>query len=290
MSTYLNAFAMLEQVRLAIDEYEEDITQGVETADAFDNDYIMQKINNAQRFIYYTLFPRSPEWFLTSTTAAFSSSSYTLPTDFGSIHQLRDENGFKVYRIKASQSRITDNTGDDSHYYQKGNTYVLDRDSVTKNYTLWYHTKPRELNTGRVTATGTLTMTLDTSASKLVDYYNDVTIENVSADWVDTIDDYTTGRVATISETSVNINDIYGTVSELPEMFHFLIPMKATLDIMSEHPSVQRSSNAGNLNNFNEYLRTTITAFGVAFGDINISDMLNSYSPSVGSSRVILIN
>lgn len=288
MSTYLNAYEILKQVRLAMHEYSEDLTQGVESDEAFNNDYLMQKINNAQRYVYNILIQKVPDWFITSTTADFSSSSYTLPWDFGKIHELRDENGQTVHHLKAKQSKLVDQTGDDSYYYQQGNALKLDKSGVTKNYTLWYYTKPREIHSGRITASGSSTITLDSSAKKVADYYNNMTIENVSSDWVDTVDDYTAARVATISETDLEIDDDYGFVSELPEPFHFLIPLKALLDIKLEHPLSKGMTNQVELAIFNDQLWATMTAFADMNEDISISEIFNDYLPYSSGRTVIL--
>ena len=58
MATYLNAFEILKQVRMSLNEYDvidENYLEGVDTSGAYQNTYIMQQINNAQRYIYNTL-------------------------------------------------------------------------------------------------------------------------------------------------------------------------------------------------------------------------------------------
>ena len=290
MSTYLNGFEILRQVRMAIDEYDDDIAQGIDTGTAIPNDYIMQKVNDAQRYIYNRLFKTMPDEFLTSDTLTFSGSEASLPWDYGAMHELRDENGYKVYRIKMNQTVSTNQTGSDSYYYQKGRTLVLDKSGVGKDYTIQYYTKPRDMDQGRITATGTLTITLDSSAKKVVDYYNNIQIENSynSSDYVDTITDYTADRVATVTE-SAKIDDTYGTVSELPEYFHFLIPLKAIIDICAGHPLSKKVVAAVDIALFSEQFTEAIISYG-GNNDIPLDEILCDYIPYMNSAPVTVFN
>lgn len=291
MATYLNAYEILSQVRLGLHEFSEDLAQGTDTDYAFDNEYLMQKINDAQRYVFSRVFKAKPEWFLTSATATFSGSAYTLPWDYGMIHELQDDHGNKVFRIAARQKTPTASSysGSESYYYQKGNVLYLDKDGVNASYTMWYYTKPRDIDTGRVTATGSLTMTLDTSAKKIADYYNGMTVENTHSDWTDTIDDYTAARVATISE-SANIDDVYGIVSELPEPFHFLIPKKALIDVKSEHPLTKDRVNQFEVKMFEDYFNETLSVFGARSEDINLEDLFDDFMPFDTARTVVIDN
>jgi len=289
MATYYNAYEMLSQVRRGLAEFSADLAQGVELDNAFTNEYLMQKINDAQRYIYNKVFKAKPEWFLTSATATFSGSAYTLPWDYGMINELQDDHGNKVFRIVARQKTPTASsyTGSENYYYQKGNVLYLDKDSVSASYTVWYYTKPRDIDTGRVTATGSLTITLDSSAKKIADYYNGMTVENIHSDWTDTIDDYTAARVATISE-SANLDDVYGLVSELQEPFHYLIPKKALIDIKSEHPLIKDRVNATEVKLLEDYINETLSVFGARSEDITIEDIFNDFAPFDTITTVVL--
>jgi len=289
MGTYLNAYEILKQVRMELDEYDVDITQGVDTATAFNNEYLMQKINDAQRHIYHRYFRLRPERFSTTATLSFSNSSATLPWDFGVVQEVRDENDEKVFRIDQRQKTRSTITGDDSYYYQaNNNTFKLDRTGVTKDYTLYYYTKPRELDQGRVTGTGTLTMTLDSSSKKVADYYNNMTVENVTNDWIDTVSDYTDARIATITSQTVNIDDIYGMVSELPEPLHFLIPMRAVLDIKMRHPLVKEKATKAELMAFEDQFNLALSVFGDNPEDITISDIFTDYAPFTATRTTVI--
>jgi hypothetical protein len=288
MATYNNSYEILRDVREALHEYSSDYTQGVEEDGAFSNHYLMRKINNAQRYVYQILFTRIPDQFLTTGTATFSGSSYTLPWNFAKLHELRDENGFKVYHIRAKDSKYVGETGSDSYYYQVGNTYKLDRDNVSKDYIIQYYTKPRDLHTGRITASGSLNITLDSDAKKIDDYYNGMVIENVNSDWVDTISDYTSARVATIIQTSLQIDDDYGLVPEIPEPFHFLIPLKAVLDIRMEHPLALTNVGPNEIGTFGELIMFTLAAFGDNDEDIGYNDIFNDFNDGVVYTHKII--
>jgi len=276
MSSYLNAYEILKQVRMSIDEYDEDIVQGVTTVTAINNNYIMSKINEAQRYIYASLVKRIPDKFLTSLAITFSGSVANLPWDYAFIDELKDENGYKVHHIKMKLKTPVVTTGSSNFYYQKGRQLFLDKDGITATYTLLYTTKPRDIDQGRITATGTNTITLDSSAKKIDDYYNGMIIENIHSDYIDTITDYTSDRIATVSNAA-EIEDVYGIVPEIPEPFHFLIPLKATLDIKSQHPLVKEKANTIDYTAFEEMFRETLFAFASPAEDISIDEVLTQY-------------
>jgi len=275
--TYMNAYEMLKQVRLAMHVYDEGITQGTDTDLAFNNDYLMRKINNAQRYVYDKLFNLRKELFLDIVTATFSGSVYTLPWNFGRLQELRDENGNKVARIVSNQRSKVNSDGTKGYYYQKGNTYVLDNSGINTAYEMSYYTKPREIDQGRVTATGTNNITLDTSAKKIDDYYNNMMMENINSDWVEEISDYTSDRLTSVTSTT-KLQDVYGIVSELPEALHFLIPIKAVIDVKIEHPLSKMPIGPADLATFDMQLNSAIDVFGHASDDIPINEILNDFT------------
>ena len=287
MATYDNAYEILTEVRYAIDEYSSALVQATDTYGAYSNASLMKKINGAQRFLYNFLFTKKPELFLTSTTLTGVSSVYTLPADFGVLKEFRDDDGAKVYPITVDKLKLDDSDGSDRLYYRKGNTLVLDKDGVTDVYTLWYHTKCREIHSGMSSAGGVKSLTLDASyAKKIVDYYNGMTIENVTDDWVDTITSYTTGRVATITNTGA-ASKYYGIVSELPEMFHCLIVPKAVIEAKLM-PQSKEKPNETELLAFYDNMRETYRAYAGSQQDTDWEDVFCDFGPSVPYSGGII--
>lgn len=287
MSTYLNCYEIVSQVRQGLNEFGEALTKGT-VEGAYSNDHIVSKINSTQRFIHGLLAKRAPEQFLASTTISGVDSVYALPWDFGSLIEFKDENGRKVFPLTVSQFKLDAATGSDSFYYKKGNNLVLDKDSVTETYTLWYYTKPRDLDYGKATAGGATSITLATSAKKIADYYNGMIIENVTKDWVDTISDYTAARVATIGIETGAANDYYGLVSELPEPFHFLISIRAILEFKFESPIVQNRPTNVEIGFFMDQLNIALGSFGDSTGDIDIEELFLDYEPAGAVSGGII--
>jgi len=273
MSTYENAYKILSSVRLGLDEYSTAYVQGTDTTGAHDNLFLMDKINTAQRFIFNLLYKRMPHEFLTEVSLTPTSSVYTLPADFGSLIWFKDENGYQVYPVTVDRLKTTNATGSDRMYYRKANTLVLDKTGVSTAYTLYYKKKARDIHTGSASAGAATSITLSsTYASKIADHYNGMTIENITQDWVDTIDDYSAARVATISETAA-ASDYYGIVPDIPEMFHTLIAPKAILDVRLESPVVKRKSAKADKDNFWEMLIETLRAYAGSAQDIELDDI-----------------
>ena len=275
MSTYENCYEILGDVRRGLNEYTTGFHQGTDTTGPHSNSYLVKKINEAQRFLYAILILRIPGEFLQETTLTGVDSVYTLPWDFGRLLYFKNENGQQVFPINPKKLRLTEETGNDRLYYRKGNTLVLDKAGVTETYTLLYYRKPRDLEQGMASAGGAASITFATSAKKIADYYNGMTIENITKDWVDEIDDYTAARVATISETAA-ASDYYGIVSDLPEPFHFLIAPKAIQLIKTVSPVVQEKPSKQEISDWNNLLVETLKAF-VGSDDRDVEELFVDY-------------
>jgi len=232
MSTYQNCYTMLELIRRGLRQYSTALVQGTDTSGPFHNDQIIQHINDAQRAIHALLFRRIPHEFLEKADITGSDSVFDLPWDFGTLREFRDDDGVKVFPSGVSQLPTDSGTGSDLLYYRKGQTLVLNKSGVNATYTLWYYRKPRELTMGQVPSGGggTNTIKLGSSAKAIADYYNGMTLENITKDTCYEITDYTAARIATISGTSDD-SDWYGMVSDLPEPFHHLILSRALLTL-----------------------------------------------------------
>lgn len=260
MPTYENCYEILKNVRMGLNEYTSNMLNGTDTTGPHSNTYLVKQINNAQRYLYGILFQRIPEEFLEETTLTGVNSVYTLPWDFGRLLYFKNEAGRQVYPTSIKKLRLTNETGSDRLYYKKGNTLVLDKAGVTESYVLLYYKKPLDLEQGQAAAGAATSITLATSAKKIADYYNSQLIENITKDWVDTITDYSTARVATITETAA-ANDFYGTISNLPEMFHHLIAPKAIMLVKASSPVVQEKPSRQEISDWNEQLIETLRAF-----------------------------
>lgn len=223
MSTYENCYALVASVRRTLGEYSEAKVRGEDTLGGYDNNYIVEKINAAIRELYTIISRRVPGLFLEETNLTAVSSVFTLPWDFGKLIYFKDNEGRKVSEISEDRRRFTQSTGSKRLYRRVGNTLVLDQAGASDTYTLVYKRKPRKIHHGLVVAGSALSMTFGSAAPKIADYFNGMTVENVTADWVDTVSDYTALRVATIAAQSPTKNDAYGLVPEIPEWAHLLI-------------------------------------------------------------------
>jgi hypothetical protein len=265
MSIKSNCYDLVKTVRIGLNEYSDALLQGTDTTGAYRNDDILRKVNDAQKLFYSLVLGRDPQSFLTSTTLTGVASVYTPPSTFYRLYQLEDQYGSKVHRIDANLHRRPQNTGDQNYYYWMGNTIVIDRVGFTDTLTLWYYTKIRELTYGKASAGGVKSMTLNTDAKASADYYNNVTIENLTKGWVDTISDYSAARVATLAAETAAANDWYGTISELHEDFHSLIADKALL-LMKESILYQGQPSKTDYDQYNDKLNNVLLS---VFGTVN---------------------
>lgn len=262
MGTLKNCYDILGDVREALNEYSDDYVQGTDTTGTYQNRYLLRKINEAQRDIYNILMlrPEVSEEFVEEIAIVGVNSVYTLPPDYGQMVYFKNDEGLKVTRIKQSERRLANDTGSEQHYYRKGNTLVLDATGITKTYTLIYHRKPRDITTGSAAAGGAASITFGTEAKMIADYYNGMDIEDITAGFIDTITDYTAGRVATITGTAVTA-DFYGIVPDMPEMFHEFISVLAVMLIKTESPVSQEKPTASSYTLFNKRVTDAIAAY-----------------------------
>ena len=134
------------------------------------------------------------------------------------------------------------------------------------------------MDCGATTAGGVLSATLATTAKKIADYYNDMTIEDITGDAVDTITDYSAARVCTVANTWA-AERYYGIVSELPTIFHPLISEYAILQI-KKSPKVPDQVKASDIALFNEMLTSTMKSYaGTKHTDVTMDDMINDFRP-----------
>lgn len=277
MSTYKNCYTLLESVRRGINEYSTTLADGTDTTGAFSNAQIVEEINNAHRHIYNFILRKIPSTLLTSTTITGVASVFALPFDFGKLVVFKDENLRKVFPISIDRLKISSSTGSKRLYYRKGTNLVLDQDSVTDTYTLWYYKKARDLDQGKAAGTNTLAST----AVPIADYYNNMEIENVTDGEVSTITDYSAARVVTITN-QMDADDYYGIISDMPESFHHLIAPRAIIRLKDTSPISFEKSSTQERANFTEDLIETIKAYAGMREDIDMEEIfldLEPYSP-----------
>lgn len=282
-NAYDIAIAVLSDAGIRADNAE-NVVKGTRTTEIYSVAQVKTAINAAVQWLYSKLVVRIPEQFLEGPDdLAFTSSVATLPWNFGRLLWLRDADGYKVQRIQPHQRRLEAYTGSNRLYMIKGNTIVLDQASVTATYKLYYTRRPRVLDFGKATAGGALSITLPTSARKTADYYNGMEIENKTSDWIDTIDDYSTARVATISETAA-ADDYYGLVPEIPEPFHYLIPTLSTLYMTGNFPIAKSEPGKGAIEMFNAMLQDALSAYASPPADENPDSLFVDYNvgPQMG--------
>jgi hypothetical protein len=270
-----NAYEILSQVRYGLNEYSTAKVNGTDTTGAFLNEELMRHINNAQNHIWSILFGQFPEYFMKSASIAFTSSVATLPSDCFKIKEISDSNGYPMYPIGVDQRHITGG-GSKYGYYRYGNTIRVDQDSVTDTGTIWYYWQCRELDTGMTSAGGGLSATLATTSKAIADYYNGMMIENVTDSTVDTITDYSVARVAVVSNTWA-ASKYYGLVSELPTIFHPLIPEYAILQL-KKNPKSPLVVTVADVSLFDQMLSSAMRSFvGTQNSDYDLNNAINNF-------------
>lgn len=271
-----NCYSMLEEVRTELNEYNEKLCQGTEFG-VFDNSDIVRKINIAQKFIFNMLFTRIPDLFLTSTSVTGTAGVYTIPSNLYRLSHIVNSNGDRINPISVKVKHLSNSSGSDYLYYRSGNTIVRDGGG-SDTITFHYYKTVKDLTQGQSTGGSATSIILGRNAKGVADYYNGITIENISDNWADTITDYTAARVATIATRS-SAGKFYGTVSELPEPFHSFISKKAVL-IMKDSVVSPQKADVGEIANFRDDFVEMLRAF-TGTGDINPSELFYDFRPMV---------
>jgi hypothetical protein len=285
--TYENAYKLIRDVRIGLNEFSANLWTGSDTSGKFDNTYILDQINAAQARIYALMMKtEARDVFQTSTTITGSSSAYTLPADFGRIIQFEDDNGDKVYPSSSTILPKTGETGNDRLYYRKGNTLVLNKSGVSDTYTLKYFKRPRQLTWGlAATSSGLNALYLaDTDVTNRTnDYYNNFIVDNYTQGKSGTISDYVgSTRVATTDGTItwVASTDYYGTVSDLPFETHKLIAPLAIILVKSQHPAAQERPSKSEMDLWATMMMETIVAFTNQPDDVPLESVFCDFEPS----------
>lgn len=275
MSTYRNCYTILKEVRMGLNEYSTALLQATSTSGKYDNDWLVEQINAAQRYIYNIILKRRPELFLTSLDVTVTSSVITKPWDCGLMVRLVDDDGLQVYRSKVGVLPVFDQEGSDRLYYEAANNQlILNKSGVNATYKLYYYIKPRDITQGKAPEAGKLA----TTAKLLADYYNNMILEDITSAWVDTITDYTAARAVTITET-LGANDYYGVVSELPEPFHEFIAPLAVIFAKSIHPKSQEKPSSTEVSTISERIEAAMNVYAGADPDVSPEEIWTDYEP-----------
>ena len=274
-----SCYEILSNMRYAILEHSETLVQGTDTTGAFQNSFLISLINQAQNFLWSILFKQFPEFYQTSASLTFASSLATLPWDCFKVLEILDAGGLPLTRIDTKQRHLSNYTGSKYLYDRYGQTIRIDQDGVSETATLNYYRRPRELTMGMSSDGGALSLTLATAAKPISDYYNGMTIENVTDDWIDIIQDYSAARVATLATNTGAASKYYGIVSELPEEFHRLIEERALLDL-KRHPKAPVKLTQLDFDMFRDNLSAAFSAFaGSQTGDVDLDSIINDFEP-----------
>ena len=289
MSTHINCHEILSELRINLGEYSESFLSASESMQRYRNAQLMREINRAQGFLYAMIAKRQPSLFVTSVNLTGVDSVFTLPTDFGRLALFRDDKGRKVYSIVEDERRRADATGNQRIYYPRGKTFVLDKSGVTDTYELIYLKLCRPIHCGIAPTGAAASMTLDPNyGNKTEDYYNNMILENVTQDWVDTITDYSNARVATIAETAVD-GDVYGLVSDLPEWAHTLIAPKALIEAKLKSPHPKLKPTKAEVTEFKEQLVETMRLYLVRDDtQVDWADLFTNFGPSIAAGGMIV--
>lgn len=282
-----NAYKLIRDVRIGLNEYSAALWAGTDTSGKFDNTYIIGKLNAAQARMYALLMKSDArELFYKSASVTVTSSIITLPYDYGRILQLEDENGYKVWSSTAKVTPVTGQTGIENLYYRSANTFVLNKTGVSATYTLKYYRQPHKMTYGAA-ASGSGLNALKMAATDLTsgrnDYYNDIVVDNYTQQLYATISDYVgSTRVATTDNTITWAeNDVYGTVPDLPTEMHILVAPLAVILIKSEHPAAQERPTAAEVKMWAEMFMETLVAFSNQPEDISMESIFCDFGHSV---------
>jgi hypothetical protein len=277
MPTYIgNMYEILSQIRYGLNEYSTALVQGTVTTGAWANEELTRAINNSQNHIWSILFEQFPEYFMKSASIVFTSSVATLPSDCYKIKEISNSDGCPLSPMGVEQRHIHSGSGSKYGYYRYGSTIRIDQDNVSDTGTIWYYWQCRELDTGMTSAGGAASATLATTSKAIVDYYNGMRIENVTDSTVDTITDYSAARVAVVSNTWA-ASKYYGIISELPTIFHPLIPDYALIQL-KKNPKSPEGINVIDIQLFDQMLSSSMKSFaGTQNTDYDLNDAINDF-------------
>ena len=220
---------------------------------------LLTQLNKAQSRLGQRIALANGAWLEKSASVTPVASVITLPTDCAKPVYLEETvSGNPIpFSTEVMDRRVSRPAGTtllagvtQEAYFQRG-SIVVNSTGYTTVCTLWYQMRVPDLHVGTASAGGAASFTLDDNdgegvstgghgAKTITDYYNTVEFKPVSgtgAGAVDTITDYTSGRVATVTGT-YSSSTVYGTISKLPEESWDLMELEATMVCLAKPSSV----------------------------------------------------
>lgn len=291
MPTYDNCYEIASDVRRGLNEFSTGLVEATDTSGAYPNSQILKAINDAQKFIYHILIKRiRHEFEIHDQDLVFTNSIATYPSNFGRLIQLKNQLGRQAYFTDIKDRVPTTSTGSNRLYFRKKgiiNQLQIERSGVNETWKISYIVKPRDIHWGQSSDGGALSLTLDALyAKKIVDYYNDMFIENATDDWVDTIDDYTAARVATLAANTGAASKYYGLVSEIPESFQHLIAPKAAMLVKNASPVTQEKVTQQESDDWVGLLLEALRGFE-GTEDTDYEDVFTDFEPIAPTTGII---
>ena len=231
---------------------------------------ILRRLNMAQRKLAIEVAQSSGNWLVKSADVTPVASVITLPADCSKpIYLEETTSGQPLSWLDGGVGfrRVSRAVGTTLTGYGSGEAYPLlatievNQPSYTTGCTLWYQIRVPDLHWGYAVAGAASSLTFDTSVTAgttdagtgrelrlIADYYNGSLVEVIDGtsgivDIRSEISDYASS-VAVITGTPA-ANDIYGTISRLPEETHMVIVAEATMLALMK-PGAQLDKDAFN--------------------------------------------
>ncbi len=285
MTTPIHAYSLVEQIRYRLNDYTYDRLVELDPSAVFSNRLIHTAINKAQREIAAYINRRNPGLMMGEVNLAGANSVFALPPDFGNLLLFRDPAGRKVHKVAQDRRRLTQSTGSARLYYRKGNTLVLDRAGVSDIYSLIYRKVPRDVHNGMMQVDGSNYYLDSNHASTTLDYYNGMTLYDVTSGFDMEVTDYLAAFLFTAASGDPMDEDYYGIYPDLPAWSHQLLVERAWLDLASMPISLEKPT-ATDVARHQENLRLALLEFVTTDADDDVEEYFTSFEPKSGAPQL----
>ena len=274
-----NCYSILSSVRRSLYEHSLAYVQGTDTTGRYDNDYLLEKINEAYREIFAFLAVRLEHYFMEEIEITGADSVFELPADYGTLIEFRDADGNQVFPINWGERKNKTTTGATQEYYRNGNTLVLNKAGISSTYTLYYKKKCRNIEMGQAAAgSGALALVMAASSKNTNNYYNGMYVENITQDLVEEIVDYTGATQTAIVTSTPAAADWYGLVPEVPEPFMHMIQRRAVAIVREDFPLTQGSNTGETYKNYTDQMAELLQNYGDLDADVPVEEDFEDFS------------